>query len=62
MAKKLYKIKHIIFWSGIGGVIFFVAAVVIGGHLLEVYSHNRQLISESYAKGTSMGLFLDGVQ
>ncbi|WP_222942384.1 DUF998 domain-containing protein [Arenibacter arenosicollis] len=58
MVKKLYKIKHVIFWSGLGGVIFFVAASVIGGLLLEAYSHNRQLISESYAKGTEYGPIL----
>lgn len=58
MAKNLYNIKHIIFWSGIGGVFLFIAATVIGGLLLEGYSHQGQLISESYALDTKYGPLL----
>lgn len=47
-----------IFWLGIFGLIFFVVTTVVGGILFPDYSHVKQLISESYAEGTSHGVIL----
>ena len=44
------------YWFGLLGVLFFILSAVLGGLLLPGYSHVSQLISESYAIGTSYGL------
>lgn len=45
-------------WFGILGVIFFVTASILGGLQISSYSHISQLISESYAIGTTYGVHL----
>jgi len=45
-------------WFGILGVIFFVTATILGGLQFSSYSHISQLISESYAIGTTNGVHL----
>ncbi len=45
-------------WLGLLGVLFFVAAAILGGLQFADYSHISQLISESYAIGTPYGLQL----
>ena len=47
--------RIIVFWLGILGVLFFVVPTILGGLLLEGYSHLHQFISESYATGTPYG-------
>jgi len=47
-----------IFWFGILGVLFFVITTLVGGFLFPNYSHIQQLISESYATGTTNGFYL----
>ncbi len=51
------KVKTV-FWFGILGVIFFVFSIILAGYLLPNYSHISQLISESYATGTTYGVQL----
>jgi len=45
-------------WFGILGVIFFVTATILGGLQFSSYSQISQLISESYAIGTTNGVHL----
>jgi Protein of unknown function (DUF998) len=45
-------------WFGLSGVVFFVAATILGGMQWPGYSHTSQLISESYAIGTPYGIYL----
>jgi hypothetical protein len=47
-----------LFWLGILGVLFFTLTTLVGGFLFPNYSHIQQLISESYATGTSNGFQL----
>jgi len=48
----------LIFWSGILGVLLFVASSISGGFLIEGYSHIKQFISESYTTGIPNGKYL----
>jgi len=50
--------RDIIFWIGILGVTLFVISSLLGGFLIEDYSHVKQLISESYAIDTAYGIYL----
>jgi len=47
--------RIVVFWLGILGGLFFVVPAILGGFLLEGYSHLHQFISESYATGTTYG-------
>jgi hypothetical protein len=53
----LDKIK-ILSYSGISGAVVFIVTTIIGGSVFEGYSHISQYISESYAYGTTYGLWL----
>jgi hypothetical protein len=46
------------FWAGIFGAFIFIMSSVIGGFLIEDYSHIKQFISESYAIDTTYGFYL----
>lgn len=50
--------RAIIFWIGILGATLFVISSLLGGFLIEGYSHVKQLISESYAIDTTYGVYL----
>lgn len=50
--------NRLVFWLGIIGVTFFVAAAILGGLLLENYNPISQFISESYAIDTPHGKVL----
>jgi hypothetical protein len=43
------------FWFGLLGAGFFIVTTIVAGLLFPGYSHSTQLISESYALGTSYG-------
>ncbi|MDX1365399.1 MAG: DUF998 domain-containing protein [Arenibacter latericius] len=58
MANQPNKTRIRIFWFGLSGVLLFVLATIMGGIFMEDYSHTRQLISESYAHGTTYGPLL----
>lgn len=45
-------------WFGFLGVLFFLSSAILGGLQFSEYSHISQLISESYAIGTTYGLQL----
>ncbi len=45
-------------WFGISGVVLFVATTIVAAMLLPGYSQVSQLISESYAIGTTYGIQL----
>jgi len=51
----IHNVKHYI---GILSILLFAGSVLIGGHLINGYSHLSQFISEIYAKGTEYGLHL----
>ncbi len=48
----------LLFYIGLFGVVLFVITTIIGGALIEGYSHMSQFISESYAIDTEHGLQL----
>lgn len=50
--------RRLVFLSGTIGVALFVLTTVVGGALFPGYSHVEQLISESYAHGTTYGPWL----
>ena len=44
------------YWFKLLGVLFFISSAILGGLQIPEYSHISQLVSESYAIGTSHGL------
>lgn len=50
--------KTTTFWFGLTGAILFICSSILGGFLIDNYSHLKQFISESYAIDTPYGVYL----